>query len=383
MWKARFCSFVIAHVAVISAACSLAPPAAALDYLQQGIKEFNSGRHREALNSFYQASRAKPELPTPIYYSALCYEKLKDCARAQSLFADLVKRFPDTPEAKLAGDYLNRLTKAPPEQAVGEKAQFSDKAAPKVERLPEQLSFPFRRSQGGHLLVSGSINGRGIDMIFDTGASSMCISETDVTKTGIKFSGPSEDISSGGVGGAVKGKKYEAEISIGSLKRQTEIMVLPGYQLPPLIGHPMFKEYNYTIDNRAGLITFSKRNSRYDMPMDSIVIPYEQSGKLMLVQAEIDGVKVPMVFDTGATSVVIPVSSIPAGAKVGYSTGVGGKTLSYEINAGEVRLGALRRSAVRCTGILQPMPFGLLGQEFIGDRRYQIDPENRIIKFAR
>lgn len=98
-----------------------------------------------------------------------------------------------------------------------------------------------------------------------------------------------------------------------------------------------------------------------------------------------------MYFDTGAAINLIDAvtfsrlgMSIPSDAQPAGVSGVGGGSAGVTFRVREIRLGGIQKNNVPITVVYgggPPLP--LLGQPFFSDRRFTIDNDKHVIRFAR
>lgn len=110
----------------------------------------------------------------------------------------------------------------------------------------------------------------------------------------------------------------------------------------------------------------------------------------MVVTAKINGMPIDCYFDTGAFGVLFGMNQIvqlgihfPPGTRVGKSGGVVGTMTTYFFPIDSIEVGDIKKTNfdIAVSATAQSMP--LLGQSFFGDRKYVIDNEKMLIRFAR
>jgi clan AA aspartic protease (TIGR02281 family) len=185
-----------------------------------------------------------------------------------------------------------------------------------------------------------------------------------------------------------------ADITVGDMTRRIPIMVQDDLPTDPLLGESFFNGFRYEIDNRAGFIHFVKTEggttkARIFEPTDVVAVPFTPAGNNMVVMAEVNGKPCEMYFDTGASGICFSTMSamllgirIPADARPVMSGGVGGATTGYAFTIERIKLGPILKTNVPITVIQSGLPLPLLGQTFFGDRRFTIDNDKHVIKFA-
>lgn len=127
--------------------------------------------------------------------------------------------------------------------------------------VSSQGGVPFRRVRGGGVLVSVEVNGRPIDMLFDTGAQSCLFSKKDMRDLGISIPADAEHEMTQGVGGAMPGLKFPvSRMKLGPIdKTNLPITVVEQDFGEPLLGQSFFHDYQYTIDDQRNVIRFLRR----------------------------------------------------------------------------------------------------------------------------
>jgi clan AA aspartic protease (TIGR02281 family) len=197
----------------------------------------------------------------------------------------------------------------------------------------------------------------------------------------------------GGVGGSQDATAAIVNLRVGDISRTMPVMVINQSKTPALLGETFYNGYHYDIDSSAGMIRLVKKTSKRRFSQttyNTINIPFEQVGNNMVVQAKINGTVVPMFFDTGAAGVVFSLYGaaaagihVPYGARQIMSGGVGGAAPGFQFEVERVELGGISQTHVPVTVLVTggpPLP--LLGQPFFQNRRFTIDNENHLIKFA-
>jgi clan AA aspartic protease (TIGR02281 family) len=410
----------------IQASACLMPAAHADSFLTAGIAHYNNREYKLAIQSFDKSIAANPKVATPFYYEALSFGQLGDAEKAKKLYSTVCRNFPKSEEAKFAATYLERVDShfvnvfgAPPGRTASSGASVSSgtsvssaaavSSAPlgdmttfeaanatsdDLSKLPDQASVPFSHGPDGHLMVDTQINGRTIKMMFDTGASTCLIGKNQLEAAGVNDSvirGQSTHM--GGVGNTVNSAApMIVNLQVGGIQRHMPIMVQERFNMPPLLGQTFYNGYQYDIDNQSGVIRFTKKSSsRNSQGYDSIEVPFQTIGNNLVVMAEVNGHECPMYFDTGAGINLFDMRtfqrlglSIPSDAQMMMVGGVGGSVPGYVFNVNQLRLGAIQKNNMSiCVVSTGGPPLPLLGQPFLKDRRFTIDNDKKVIRFAR
>jgi clan AA aspartic protease (TIGR02281 family) len=421
-------------VGLILLAClALAKPAPAVDdpELNRAIALYNAKQYNAAIPVLQKILlRPSDPSPTPVYYAGLCYHQLGNISMAQRCYKLLVDDFPGTPEAQRARgalaqmkphggtgstSHLNSTTIAAPgaappgasenshsdaEAYVGRQSptQFMRNFTMSDQewlRTPDEVKVPFKRHTSSHLYVNGRVNNRPIEMMFDTGAEQCHFSKRQMDQLGIKADPNSPRIPVQGVGGQMWTSMVMADVSIGDLTRRIPILIDEGDVGMPIVGETFFKEFRYDVDNQGGFIRFTKKpragmTARSFESTDVVAVPYKEMGDNMVVVAKVNGQQCPMIFDTGSFAICFSMLHardlgirIPSDAQMMITQGAGGKVGSYVFRTDRIELGPIIKTNVEIVVNNSTTPIlPLLGQPFYKDRRFSIDPDKHLIKFA-
>ncbi len=415
-----------ALIALIVLSTSQAANAGNDPQFDSAVKLFNQKQYSAAIPILAKIiARPKPG-PTAIYYAGLCYQNLGNDSMARQCYQVLADSFPTSAEARMSQEVLARLQrhqagasrsfqstvnaglseggratvpasdpgKLDAQSATAYMREFS-MSDREWKSLPDEVKVPFRRATSSHLFVNGSINGRAMQMMFDTGAEQCHFSKKELESLGIKIGDSGARIPVRGVGGISYSQMIMADITIGDLRRHIPVLVDEDSVGMPIVGETFFKEFRYDIDNSSGFIRFSKKSrggmaSKVYESTDVIAIPYKNVGDNMVVMAKVNGREFPMIFDTGSFAICFSAGQamalglrIPSDARRMTTSGAGGSVGAYEFNIDRIELGPLIKTSVKIIvneSNSPPMP--LLGQPFYSDRRFTVDTEKHLIKFA-
>ncbi len=138
---------------------------------------------------------------------------------------------------------------------------------------------------------------------------------------------------------------------------------------------------------QIGLCASDRQNDVDSLP-DQAIIPFRRgSGGHMMVDAQLNGRTMPMIFDTGAECCAFGQNHLDAagisqkGEFAGYANGVGEQVTIFELKA-EITVGNLkRRIPIMVQHRLDVPP--LLGQSFFAGYTYAIDNNAGIIRFSK
>ncbi len=122
---------------------------------------------------------------------------------------------------------------------------------------------PFTRDENyDQIIVSVSVDGRPGRMYLDTGASTMCMSSAHAKGFGLTVPEDAIDTMINGTSARMTGKKFSIRtVKLGPVeKHNVDVTVVDNYSFPlPLIGQSFFGDSNYTVDDQAKVIRFTRR----------------------------------------------------------------------------------------------------------------------------
>lgn len=357
----------------------------------RGLSCYKDKNYSAAEKCFQASLKANPNNVTAMYYEGLCYCNNNEHDQAKKMFRQIVERFPQSQEAKLCSAYLSQTAQPRAQTSANSQPAASRQAA--QNNLPDEVSIPFSKGFGGHLLIDGALNGRRMRMYFDTGANNCVFGRNSLIQAGVSETGSRDAGFASGVGGQVKVKQMLASVEAGNLSRQLPVLVQNNLDTP-LLGQPFYEGYSYDIDNNAGIIRFKKIGSRsQSQSFDSVEVPYtEQGSSHIFVEAEINGGRrFPTCFDTGAGGGITMSAlqamalgiNIPQDATPMRVGGVAGESMAVTFNARTVRVGPLQKTNCPVTVLQGNLPFPLIGEDFFGQRTYTIDKAKKVIRFSR
>lgn len=389
---------------------SLGQSAVADAYYDQGVRLYNQHNFSGAAPYFEASMRSSPSDSNACYYAALTYQQMGDWPRAKQTYRQIVKRFPGSQAAGLAQSVLQKYDPnfaalaAPAASGASSSAAgvttFS--SAPRqtqmsadYERLPRQSTVSFQRKLNSQI-VEAKVNGRSIDVVFDTGASHCAFGKNHLQQLGIPPPSGPPDGYAYGVGSTERIPNWTVVVTlrVGEMElRNFPLSVQEDMPTDPLLGQTFFSLFDVTTDAASGTITFKKRglsgSPRFE-PHDKNNVPFTRSGNNMVVQVKVNGHPCAMYFDTGADDVAFSPEhlqslglEIPGGAQVGESTGVGGATQSVHFTIDDMELGPIYKTHVDVSVVSQShMKYPLLGQSFFKDHEFTIDAGHSVIHFS-
>jgi len=395
-----------------------------------GVASFRAKDYKTALVHIERAIKANPRDQNAIYYKAIISSQLGMKTQAEAAYASLIKNFPGTQaasnaEAALAflnPRYLQQLKPQSlpfprlqtelnqPGASVSQRAPLSPDDDP--ASLPKQANIYFQ-NEGKNLLIDASINGRPIQMFFDSGAENVAVGKNHLAELGIRLPQSKPVGMAYGIGGGGAQAVWELRVNlkVGSIERKNfPISVQEDMPTRPLLGQTFFNAFTYEVDNGAKTISFLKKeNLQTASRPDPNAIPFTLEGKEIVINVEINGRNVPMYLDTGAEQIYFTAEQarqagleIPEDAQMGYSAGIAGKQSSRSFVVQRMKCGPIIKNDVTVTvadtrpapdaengassnGKTQQMSLRhpLLGQEFFGDFRISVDNQAGVIHMRR
>lgn len=396
-----------AQFAPLSAAAQGAAGAPGSKDFIEAVKQYNGKDYEGALKKFSALVQSQPNSADAFYYLGSCCQQTGRLQDAQRYYQYVVLRFPGTRAAQYAKPALDALEKSGVNvvgAATKEPEAAKDDKTKELERIlkgtdaevgelqgPDEDRVPVHRNRSGHMEATVTVNGRTIDMIYDTGASGTCISLAAWKRLGNAAPTRNPDAFSSGVGGTDPFWLEPVTFGMGKFTRKMKVMVLKSLPMDGLIGQTFFKDMQYNLSSSANYIHLLRKESRTaarSVPFNTIDIPFTRIGNNMYVDAKIEGRPIQMVFDTGASTTLV--SSMQAGMMglhptgdyyVGGVSGVGGSRSAIAFHVDNISLGSVEKRNFLIT--VSNSGVSLLGMDFLGDRRYVIDNEKSMIRFFR
>jgi clan AA aspartic protease (TIGR02281 family) len=112
------------------------------------------------------------------------------------------------------------------------------------------------------MLVKAEVNGKPVEMIFDTGSFVIAFNERALHQLHISIPSDATYGQTVGYGGLSEHNEFEVDsMRLGPItKKNIRVVAMSNAALStPLLGLPFFGDYQYTVDNEHGLIHFLKR----------------------------------------------------------------------------------------------------------------------------
>ncbi|MBS1954572.1 MAG: retroviral-like aspartic protease family protein [Cyanobacteria bacterium SZAS-4] len=396
-------------------------------YFRAGVQSYQKGEYKKAYGYFSAAGKNNPYDADNIYYQAMTLQRLNNNKEAIKLYASLVSNFSYSNAGKLAAnalnrldpEYYNQLTKRTQSPTSGRSSNVTSATgrarstggggegqSADFASLPSEARIPFTKDGGGLLMIDASLNNRSMKMFFDTGAESCVFGKNHLREAGLaEPKGPSTGLSVGvGSSTSVETWGMPANLKVGNIERKNmEIQVQANMVTKPLLGQSFFRDYQYTIDKTSedsGTIHFVKKTSvgtatrsasSSGSGRDLYAVPFQRSGRNLVVTVEVEGHSMPMFFDTGASNVAFSADQlkkanipIPEDAQTGTTAGVAGETTMQTFPIKRIKMGPIEKSnfTISCVSTAN-MQYPLLGQSFFGDWQYTIDNAASVIRFVR
>lgn len=374
------------------------------DGFDRATQLFRQKKFEAAAKQFEALLKQQPDNSNAAYYAAICYHSMGNQSQAAAMYKSIIDKFPGSEAAQQAKIALVSLIKNAhgntPDNELG------------ILTAPSESWIPFVR-RGQSLVVNASINRNPVQMIFDTGAAQTSFDLDTLKALGIKApSGPPDGLAYGfGNGGAIKTWKMLVDLQVGNIKRHNYSIIVLSSSLPlPLLGETFFKDMQYAVDNSANAISFKRRDKDYKAaPTQASTnsnggrasvtvnssgqyvykVPFERKGNEMLVQAEVNGKHLEMIFDTGADVTMIPISAlkalgveIPAQAVSMSGRGAAGTAKSLVFQLNKMKVGPVEKGPV-VIAVSNATPAPLLGQTFFKDWYYTINNDLQVIEFIK
>lgn len=379
-------SIILCGALALGSGCAFAQ-----DSMSQAVKVFNAGKFDEALPLFNAYTAAHPKSAEGFYYLAVCHQKLKNHPSALKYYDYVIKTFPGTQACTYSLTAAVSLNESEAKAGKAASANGASKdAVIGALQGPDEDRVPFRRGPNGHLLVMARINGRPIEMMFDTGASGNTISIDDWTRLGYPApTGPATG-QGRGVGGYANLWSKTVTLEIGKFKREVTIDVTDKMKCEGLIGQTFFKDlqYNLSVNNYIHIFRPGAATAKKSIPYNTIDIPFRRVGNELVVTAKVNGLDLPAYFDTGAYGCMLDSGQmyaaglrIPRDASPCSFSGMGGKKLGYRFRVESFALGDVVKRNFEVTASSTGM--SLIGQDFFKDRPYVVDNEKCVIHFFR
>ncbi|HNB17095.1 MAG TPA: retroviral-like aspartic protease family protein [Candidatus Obscuribacter sp.] len=378
--------------------------AAGADAYSTGVQLLTARKFPQAAQYFSQAVKVSPRQGMALYYLGLSKHYQGDRQGAMESYSRVLSEYPGTEACNLAvrgmssidPSILQQLGLAGGGQAAGRRQQRQEASQGTDDlSMPPECRVNFTK-ESSCMIVDGRVNGRSTRMLFDTGAENVVFGMNHIQEMGINLgkSEQSVNVTGSGSRGSQKAGVYLVELSLGNIVRKNfPILVMEHADNYPIIGQRFFDELKYTVDNNSNCITFQRRTGQVasNAPLTAYDVPFERDGKEIRVMTEIEGKKVPMWLDTGASWVSMSASqaqacgiAVPDDARVVQTRGVNGLSRTRFVRVRSMRLGPVDKRDYEI-GVADslPSPYPLLGGDFLQNQQFTVDYDRGVIHFGR
>ncbi|MCA0312657.1 MAG: retroviral-like aspartic protease family protein [Candidatus Melainabacteria bacterium] len=397
-----------------------APGFAADTKLQEAIKLYNNKQFKESLVLFEEVIKSNPQDAYASYYAAMASQQTGNMSAAKRYYKAVYNL---QPNGQLGGYAKSILLKVDPSSVAsslatgtnsgaataGQKgegkgttpgaAASQEDSTPKFDpRYPKEFTVRCRKEHGS-IMVTPTLDGRPVDMVFDTGAPGITIGKDQLEAIGLRPPSGKPDGVTGGAANAslINFWDMKTKVKLGPVEKEMDLCVLESNSSPPLFGQTFFKQFDYTIDQGGGSIFFRQKGLAQGKDRNAYSVPFEfiKHGNRIVVTVEINGRPGKVMFDTGNSASAIKFHSqeqaekyglrVPEDAAIGYTQGVSGRGRVRIFPINRVKLGPIDQSNVECAvndeGHDGTLP--LLGEPFWKNYQYTIDMDNKQIHFVR
>lgn len=394
--------------------------------VQRGVQCLQLRRYRDSVYYLKPYCERNPQDNQAAYYLALAQEHLGSNTLAGDLYKKIVLANPNGPFAMASINSLKRLdpqwlasnltayqikdgkkTTVPLVPGLSAKTPVKPLASSSTsstggnsgDKLPREARIRFEQGTRG-VKVNVLVNNRPVEMIFDTGAPGICISRDQLSALGIR---PPEGPYKGMTGGSanstsVKYWTMQANVTVGAIERKNiELVVLESNSDLPLLGQTFFKDFDYTVDQSAGILDFTLKKGGGEVNRAAYQVPFDfkDGGNRILVRLEVNDQPITTIFDTGNTASALSFSgrnqlkelgiTVPDDARTAKHTGITGAGNCKLFNVRKIKLGPIERFDMEVSvndqesGAEAP----ILGQPFWTDWQYSINMQRKVIEFVR
>ncbi|MEZ4488265.1 MAG: retroviral-like aspartic protease family protein [Cyanobacteriota/Melainabacteria group bacterium] len=260
--------------------------------------------------------------------------------------------------------------------------------APFTEFIPKESKQHYQRAVGDNLFLRGTIEGKDVYWLLDTGAFETIVGKNKLQHLGIETPPGPPTSRIGGVTGAQKAWDMELDITVGDIRQREKVKVAEKMDVL-LLGQPFLRDLNFAIDKNTQYITFSKKeeDSKKYVHADSFEIPFRYIDNHIVVITKVNGVGLEMWLDTGAPNTLISGMDnlrlrLPYSSVKGKGTYRGTDTEIYAVELESIELGPIKKR--KMPALFQPTwgEKSILGQDFFGHRKHVIDNEKNVIRFT-
>ena len=354
----------------------ISSPARTNEQYDRAVKFYNEHRYKEALLSLEQAQRTNANDPNCEYYMALCYQQLGDMKRARLKYQRICAMFPNSQAAMLSASAIKALD----QRTVLLDSRTATTTIDRSKLLPEKVRIPYQKDQGW-LVVEAIIDGKAVDIPFDTGADLCSITRSRLSGQ-IDFSKfPLMRVKM--PDGSELCPIVPMTVTVGDMTRKVDVLVIR-HEGKTVIGQNFFAGYSCEVDERFIRLYKSHGQSNNNGVRVSNIssskpnkfsVPYQVLGNCMLVDVMINEHPVKALFDTGCQGDAIVMTRQQSKELIGFWS-------SDNQIANKVEFGPISRLRVSVRIVTPGPDYPLVGPAFLQNRRFTIDPENKRINFA-
>lgn len=385
---------------------------------QAGLKFYQAKQYKQAAEQFWTSIKNGNATPQAWLYLGHSRNAAGQKEEALRTYKEIARIFHGQPAESMALSAIRQLNQNTLQQSGKGKSTSSSAVNASTasssgttsgsssstsynSSLPERARV-FYRTDGDDIILSVRINGRSLEMEFDTGAPDICIDKSHLGTLGLRIPRTKPDGYSGGATNSIKVPYWEiaSSVQVGPIRMDSlPITVFEKMHSKPLLGQDFFRDFNYTIDHKAKCIEFTRKGAHSGGGSFGYKVPFtfRKSGSRIVVEVEINGRKGPMMFDTGNTSSGISFDSVkqaekygvkvPPNARIGKSIGISGEGAEYKFTLDRVKLGPIEKNNLPTDVGLdinsddEELP--LVGQDMLSGWQYSIDMKNKVINFLR
>lgn len=360
----------------------------------KAVSLYNQGHYADACKLIRTVSEKEPSNSHAQYYYALCLHRLGKLNEAKAQYKKVVTKFQGSIAAEQSAQAAAALESD--SASTGIRPKFAFPVVKEQSTLPAEARIYFTR-ENDSIILNALVNNRPAKMLFDTGAEICTFGKNHLQELGIPEPTGAPDEKSTTVGGrqSVASWQMEANLSVGSIRKpHCQISVLEFMEGEPLLGQNFFKDLNYTIENTANCIRFTKKSAgtahKSGYGKEWNVVPFVRYGDQMIVNAEVNGKSCQMVFDTGAARTCFTYKQlkqlqieVPPDAEMETRVGASGRMTAFTFSIDRVKLGPMDKKNLKISAVFADLPYPLLGQNFYNDYEYSVDSAARCIRFNR
>jgi Aspartyl protease len=179
------------RIFILICLASIFQPAFASDF-EKGIEAFKRKEYESAAGFFEKSSSSHQDNGNSLYYEGLCEHYLGKSGRAKSLYQMVLSQFPTSPAAKQSAEGLKLLSpmssgssRRTTNAGTASNSPASAATGKSSDIIPDEDKVPFVRSRQGDMIVNAAINGKPIDVVFDTGADGVSMSKSQLIQIGL------------------------------------------------------------------------------------------------------------------------------------------------------------------------------------------------------